>query len=228
VDAEQRMRSYFMTEIEERGPGHGGGRGRRLRPRRRRRGRVHLGGHRRRRPGMAPGTGTPEPGGMTSRQLLDTVPRLSKDLVVLGADVVEVSPPTTCPGDHRLPGQPRRARGAQRDGRAQAGGVRPASGVGEAAPPTPPPPAAGAPSPTAWGTNLGSASGGGGPFPHCVGDKPWLRLRRRGPLPPLRGGQTLAPPPAAGAPSPTAWGTKRSAGDGHRATNAGWPLRNSR
>jgi len=44
-------------------------------------------------PGMAPGTGTPEPGGLTSRQLLDTVRRLSRELVVLGADVVEVSPP---------------------------------------------------------------------------------------------------------------------------------------
>jgi agmatinase len=44
-------------------------------------------------PGMAPGTGTPEPGGLTSRQLLDTVRRLAKELVVLGADVVEVSPP---------------------------------------------------------------------------------------------------------------------------------------
>ncbi|HKY47864.1 MAG TPA: agmatinase [Acidimicrobiia bacterium] len=44
-------------------------------------------------PGFAPGTGTPEPGGLTSRQLLDTVRRLSKDLNVIGADVVEVSPP---------------------------------------------------------------------------------------------------------------------------------------
>ncbi|GIU91829.1 MAG: agmatinase [Acidimicrobiia bacterium] len=44
-------------------------------------------------PGMAPGTGTPEPGGLTSRQLLDAVRRLAKELVVLGADVVEVSPP---------------------------------------------------------------------------------------------------------------------------------------
>lgn len=43
-------------------------------------------------PGMAPGTGTPEPGGLTSRQLLDTVRRLAKDLNVLGADVVEVAP----------------------------------------------------------------------------------------------------------------------------------------
>lgn len=43
-------------------------------------------------PGMAPGTGTPEPGGMTSRELLDTVRRLGRELNVVGADVVEVSP----------------------------------------------------------------------------------------------------------------------------------------
>ena len=44
-------------------------------------------------PGFAPGTGTPEPGGLTSRELLDTVRRLARELPVLGADVVEVSPP---------------------------------------------------------------------------------------------------------------------------------------
>lgn len=50
-------------------------------------------------PGLAPGTGTPEPGGLTSRQLLDTVRRLSRDLPVLGADVVELSPPYDGPGE---------------------------------------------------------------------------------------------------------------------------------
>ena len=50
-------------------------------------------------PGMAPGTGTPEPGGMTSRQLLDTVRRLSKELNIVGADIVEVSPPYDGPGE---------------------------------------------------------------------------------------------------------------------------------
>jgi arginase family enzyme len=44
-------------------------------------------------PGMAPGTGTPEPGGFTGRQLLDTVRRLAYELPVVGLDVVEVSPP---------------------------------------------------------------------------------------------------------------------------------------
>lgn len=49
-------------------------------------------------PGMAPGTGTPEPGGLTSRELLDTVRRLARELPVIGADVVEVSPPYDGPG----------------------------------------------------------------------------------------------------------------------------------
>lgn len=44
-------------------------------------------------PGFAPATGTPEPGGLSSRQLLDTVRRLARALPVLGADIVEVSPP---------------------------------------------------------------------------------------------------------------------------------------
>ena len=44
-------------------------------------------------PGMAPGTGTPEPGGMTGRQLLDAVRRIAMELPVAGVDVVEVAPP---------------------------------------------------------------------------------------------------------------------------------------
>ena len=44
-------------------------------------------------PGMAPGTGTPEPGGLTARQLLDAVRRCCYELPVVGLDVVEVSPP---------------------------------------------------------------------------------------------------------------------------------------
>ena len=49
-------------------------------------------------PAFAPGTGTPEPGGITSRELLDTVRRLAKELPVLGVDIVEVSPPYDGPG----------------------------------------------------------------------------------------------------------------------------------
>jgi agmatinase len=44
-------------------------------------------------PGMAPGTGTPEPGGLTTRQLLDAVRRIAMELPIAGIDVVEVSPP---------------------------------------------------------------------------------------------------------------------------------------
>ena len=44
-------------------------------------------------PGHAPGTGTPEPGGLSSRELLDAVRRIGRELPVVGIDVVEVSPP---------------------------------------------------------------------------------------------------------------------------------------
>ncbi len=44
-------------------------------------------------PGHAPGTGTPEPGGLTARELLDAVRRICLELPVVGMDVVEVSPP---------------------------------------------------------------------------------------------------------------------------------------
>jgi len=44
-------------------------------------------------PGSAPGTGTPEPGGLTSRQLLDAVRRIAMWCRSRVWDVVEVSPP---------------------------------------------------------------------------------------------------------------------------------------
>jgi agmatinase len=44
-------------------------------------------------PGLAPGTGTPEPGGLSGRQLLDAVRRVAMELPLVGLDVVEVSPP---------------------------------------------------------------------------------------------------------------------------------------
>jgi agmatinase len=44
-------------------------------------------------PGHAPGTGTPEPGGLSARELLDAVRRICYELPVAGIDVVEVSPP---------------------------------------------------------------------------------------------------------------------------------------
>src|SRR3954464_2461358 len=45
-------------------------------------------------PGHAPGTGTPEPGGLSARQLLDSVRRICLELPVVGMDIVEVSPPS--------------------------------------------------------------------------------------------------------------------------------------
>ena len=43
-------------------------------------------------PGMAPGTGTPEPGGMTSRELMEAVRRICIELPIVGIDIVEVAP----------------------------------------------------------------------------------------------------------------------------------------
>jgi agmatinase len=43
-------------------------------------------------PAFAPGTGTPEPGGMTSVELLNAVRALAERLELVGADVVEVIP----------------------------------------------------------------------------------------------------------------------------------------
>ncbi len=47
-------------------------------------------------PGMAPGTGTPEPGGLTSRELLEAVRRICLELPIVGIDVVEVAPAFDC------------------------------------------------------------------------------------------------------------------------------------
>jgi len=44
-------------------------------------------------PAHAPGTGTPEPGGLSARQLLDAVRRICYELPVAGIDVVEAAPP---------------------------------------------------------------------------------------------------------------------------------------
>ena len=44
-------------------------------------------------PGFAPGTGTPEPGGMNPADLLRVVRELARRTDVVALDVVEVSPP---------------------------------------------------------------------------------------------------------------------------------------
>jgi agmatinase len=50
-------------------------------------------------PGAAPATGTPEPGGLQPRELLDTVRRLGRECHVVGADIVEVAPHYDQPAD---------------------------------------------------------------------------------------------------------------------------------
>jgi agmatinase len=44
-------------------------------------------------PGMAPGTGTPEPGGMLTRELLRAIRQVVGRVELVGMDVVEVAPP---------------------------------------------------------------------------------------------------------------------------------------
>ena len=44
-------------------------------------------------PGMAPGTGTPEPGGMLTREVLRAVRQIVGAVELVGMDIVEVSPP---------------------------------------------------------------------------------------------------------------------------------------
>lgn len=44
-------------------------------------------------PGSAPGTGAPEPGGLTPRELLRAVRRIGREVELCGMEVVEVSPP---------------------------------------------------------------------------------------------------------------------------------------
>src|SRR5688500_11771481 len=49
-------------------------------------------------PAFAPGTGTPEPGGLTSRELLRAVRRIVSVVRLVGLDIVEVSPAYDGPG----------------------------------------------------------------------------------------------------------------------------------
>jgi agmatinase len=44
-------------------------------------------------PGLAPGTGTPEPGGLLPRELLRAIRRIVEAVPLAGMDIVEVSPP---------------------------------------------------------------------------------------------------------------------------------------
>jgi agmatinase len=56
-------------------------------------------------PAYAPGTGTPEPGGLTSRELLGAVRRIACEVDLCGVDLVEVSPPYDVAGITALVGQ---------------------------------------------------------------------------------------------------------------------------
>ena len=56
-------------------------------------------------PAYAPGTGTPEPGGLTSRELLGAVRRIACEIDLCGVDLVEVSPPYDVAGITALAGQ---------------------------------------------------------------------------------------------------------------------------
>jgi agmatinase len=58
-------------------------------------------------PGFAPGTGTPEPGGMNPADLLRAVRQIALDTNLVALDVVEVAPPydwadTTVNNAHRV------------------------------------------------------------------------------------------------------------------------------
>ena len=57
-------------------------------------------------PGMAPGTGTPESGGMLARELLRAVRQIVGAVDLVGMDVVEVSPPYDHDRDHGDPRAP--------------------------------------------------------------------------------------------------------------------------
>src|SRR5439155_6635967 len=50
-------------------------------------------------PAFAPGTGTPEPGGLTSSELLRACRTAAEQLAIVGADVVEVIPTAVASAD---------------------------------------------------------------------------------------------------------------------------------
>jgi agmatinase len=54
-------------------------------------------------PAFAPGTGTPEPGGLQARELLLAVRRIASALPPSGVEVVEVSPPSDPAGITAIP-----------------------------------------------------------------------------------------------------------------------------
>ena len=88
-------------------------------------------------PGFAPGTGTPEPGGMNPADLLRAVRQITLDANVVALDVVEVSPPydwadTTINNAHRVRHRvPRGTRGEEASrGPVTGAGAPPPTGAG--------------------------------------------------------------------------------------------------
>ena len=82
-------------------------------------------------PGMAPGTGTPEPGGMLTRELLRAIRQVVSSVELAGMDVVEVAPPfdhaeVTAAVAHRCVLEAISALAAQR----RASGARPIADIG--------------------------------------------------------------------------------------------------
>jgi agmatinase len=72
-------------------------------------------------PAYAPGTGTPEPGGLTTRELLRAVRAIALQKPLAGMDLVEVSPPydhasVTAMAAHRIVMEALSALAAQRRG----------------------------------------------------------------------------------------------------------------
>ena len=83
-------------------------------------------------PGMAPGTGTPEPGGLLTRELLRAIRQVIAAVELAGMDVVEVSPPfdqseITAAAAHRCVLEAISALAAKR----RAEGARPITRVGD-------------------------------------------------------------------------------------------------
>ena len=81
-------------------------------------------------PGMAPGTGTPEPGGMLTRELLRAIRQIVGAVELAGMDVVEVAPPfdvseVTAAAAHRCVLEAISALAARRGGRDARSGLNP-------------------------------------------------------------------------------------------------------
>ena len=86
-------------------------------------------------PAFVPGTGTPEPGGLTSADLLWAVREVAQRLELVGADMVEVIPSWVGTNDSSaLGGRPHRARDSHRGRHAPVAGAKRVAEVGSGEP----------------------------------------------------------------------------------------------